>query len=49
MVKISIYDKTTRFYVGTLEVSRGEVSKIEKDFIVSRVACPVIGIVTIDE
>jgi hypothetical protein len=35
MVKISIRDKETGLYVGTLEVLRGEVSRLQKDFIVT--------------
>lgn len=31
---IRIYDKTTLFYIGTIEVSYNEIALLERDFII---------------
>ena len=34
MKTIRIYDKTTFFYIGTIEVSYTDIAKLEQDFII---------------
>ena len=34
MKTIRIYDKTTNYYIGTIEVSYTDITKLEKDFII---------------
>ena len=34
MKTIRIYDKATLFYIGTIEASYADITKLEKDFII---------------